>query len=130
SRRPTRSHGLRERGSTRDSHLLRVHEGCSDRPDDLPYPYRYLTPNPPRGLFHLTDPGVHMISHVPHSTQSSYWNCITPFASEKQPAGHPYMHIKWGQVLQIDWSIVMCAYSALSKLYVVAPRSALISIGS
>src|ERR1051326_1886309 len=60
------------------------------------YPCLYLTPKLPRGLFHLTEPGVHMISHVPHSTQSSYWNCMTPLARLKHPAGQPYMHMKCG----------------------------------
>src|ERR1043166_8466758 len=81
-----------------------------------------------RGLCHFTEPGVHTMSQVPHSTQSSYVNCMRPLTNSKHLAGQALTHIVCGQVSQMAGSTVMCANSCASVTNFVEPSRALTSI--
>src|SRR5688572_18936995 len=65
------------------------------------------------------------MSQVPHSTQSSYVNCMRPLTNSKHFAGQELTHISCGQVSHTSGSTVMCWYSCASVTNFVAPRRAL-----
>src|SRR5688500_1676135 len=65
------------------------------------------------------------MSQVPHSTQSSYVNCMRPLTNSKHLAGQELTHISCGQVSHTSGSTVMCWYSCASVTNFVAPRRAL-----
>src|SRR5688500_2132475 len=68
------------------------------------------------------------MSQVPHSTQSSYVNCMRPFWNSKHFAGQEFTHMVCGHVSHTSGSTVMCAYSCASVTYLVAPRRALMFV--